>query len=756
MTHLSGRILNYFLILALLGVSQSEPSTGLHTMALHHDQKVELSPADSSNSLYTNLDWSLYLDLGPVNISESYRIITNLKVMRHFDETKGNYKVGLMPDDVMKISPEFVNTVYKRERDSEDSVIQYIDYSNLLSHFIGAVQYFEITNSKMLHQTVDNLYRSINMMDEEVKSIEELMKNDDMPIQDIRLQTEIIETKIRTMEYKRRLIRLKESHAEILAAQRTSSWQNLHEEYRLRYLERLQDFTDNITAIATEYSRKFIDFYEKDFLRELEYEKFILEEEFFEEERKLNMEKKVSIATASHRISEEIRIEKSLEELTAKLLKLKYFYRMKGLESASYEIVQLLKTMWKENILDKPQETIRYVVVISLSLFGLVIIAQLKELWAIYRRNSNVLKKITLKSKLVHQCTVNASLSIEYDHSMVDDQHNSNQSRSDMSKNIVSQKSCERWIQFRQNSPQSSIPSYFISVNTVLQQTYHIIQQYEYHTASNLSTPLQLPNILVKCPHGNGKSYFLEVLTGSLSISYCIINGNDLMTLEMSTAGRYLQDTIDYIISRSAQRSPCLLIVDNADSIISKRKDRLSSSQSGYIPHCCLYILMNNMRSNSEKISFILTTSSDFTAVDEAVLDRIDITIDLPLPSLKQRLDFIIVTSLELFRDMLIEDDQKLLTSLHYEGMTSTKYLSILREAERIVKESLTYDGYKKLVQKFVTTNKISEIEICILLTTIVTAEFTYRNVMKLLTNVRSIVLGTDRSATIQRRICIP
>lgn len=195
---------------------------------------------------------------------------------------------------------------------------------------------------------------------------------------------------------------------------------------------------------------------------------------------------------------------------------------------------------------------------------------------------------------------------------------------------------------------------------------------------SQLSTAIQrkqpLPNLLFCGPAGVGKSTLAQLVAAMTSVPVTVLSGNDLLSLG-NQGGLYLRTVLQECVTK---KRITVILIEDADVIIKSRKSTVavtaapessilrnshSSSRSIAVPpalNCCLYALLEGIRESSPYFSIVMTSRLASTGVDSAVLDRMDSTIELPLPTAAQRLYFTKLVFESEFMTLLDREDQQL------------------------------------------------------------------------------------------------
>jgi len=160
------------------------------------------------------------------------------------------------------------------------------------------------------------------------------------------------------------------------------------------------------------------------------------------------------------------------------------------------------------------------------------------------------------------------------------------------------------------------------------------------------ATDAALPNLLVRGVSGTGKSAAASAIAHDSGLRYCILNSAELLGLG-EHASLYL---FDFLRKVQAANEPMVVILDGADDIIMCRGD---APDSAGFTESCFYVLLQQLRLTSNRLSMIMTCELHHCEVDTALLDRVDSLLSLHLPAVAQRIEYGLRRSLVLFRPYL-------------------------------------------------------------------------------------------------------
>lgn len=271
-----------------------------------------------------------------------------------------------------------------------------------------------------------------------------------------------------------------------------------------------------------------------------------------------------------------------------------------------------------------------------------------------------------------------------------------------------------------------------------------------------------LSNVLIVGPAGCGKSLISKCIAESASIDYAVICGSDLQTLGVK-AGLILQNIFATFVRRKTRS---IIIIDDADSIIVDRESESSPARS------CLYSLLEILRVNFPYYCVYLSTQLTVDQIDKAILDRMDHLVTMSTPHILQRLDFNIREfKTTLLKFMKPKDQLKFDLVLSPTGSLSDIYSNHIRNYHNraLVERSGQVSSYSpetdiplRSQQNLQATTQSSlraylsdtkallalddfDLQLCLQLLTELSEGWSFRELAKFFSNVRSSVLGTER-----------
>lgn len=137
--------------------------------------------------------------------------------------------------------------------------------------------------------------------------------------------------------------------------------------------------------------------------------------------------------------------------------------------------------------------------------------------------------------------------------------------------------------------------------------------------------------VLLAGPPGNGKTSYAEALAEKLMVPLLVVRYENLITSYLGETSSKLLELFQY-----ARQTKCVLFFDEFDAI---GKERGDSHETGEIKRVVSTLLLQIDRLPSHVV--VVTASNHPELLDRAVWRRFDLRIELPNPTLAQRVKYV-------------------------------------------------------------------------------------------------------------------
>lgn len=154
------------------------------------------------------------------------------------------------------------------------------------------------------------------------------------------------------------------------------------------------------------------------------------------------------------------------------------------------------------------------------------------------------------------------------------------------------------------------------------------VQRLAVSTANTKRHSAPFRNILFHGPPGTGKTMAAKRLARYSGLDYAVMTGGDVAPLG-SNAVTKLHEMFDWA---STSRNGLLLFIDEADAFLAKRGSDVAGSES----RAALNALLFRTGEMNRDVALVLATNRP-SDLDEAVLDRMDESVEIGLPDIEAR-----------------------------------------------------------------------------------------------------------------------
>ncbi|GKU09597.1 unnamed protein product [Fusarium langsethiae] len=150
------------------------------------------------------------------------------------------------------------------------------------------------------------------------------------------------------------------------------------------------------------------------------------------------------------------------------------------------------------------------------------------------------------------------------------------------------------------------------------------------HVSEKLLQKMQIKGALLYGPPGTGKTHLARALAKDMDMNFMAVTS---ATVESKYVGE-TEKLIKAMFTLCSELSPCILFIDEADSLFSKRK---SDDKNWIRSRINQFLSEMDGLSTSQDGPFVLVATNKPTELDEAFLRRLPHRIEFKLPSEPER-----------------------------------------------------------------------------------------------------------------------
>ena len=586
---------------------------------------------------------SFYLNCEDAEIAKSRNVIDNAPVSNYFDIFSGEYRFGILGDHIEERFPELTMRVDKRYvmKDKSTKFVQVtaLDTNYIFMHLLVGLQQ-AIVDSERTDVNLANLdlklFEYTQMLDRVIVSLSD--KNL-LNAPDIREKCNMSILEITSLQDEINHIQDIQSAAKRVIENRRSRREEMKRMQNDKFVHMWTTLNIQTLNVSNEKNLQINEI----LLEELESQFYLeskqMELAFEEEIMKLRMEIETVINTAKVRIEEESELERKNEDVHINIMNAKEESKRK----ASQEMIQVFFQeigKYISVLMDNPKSVLLW------SVNVLIVVGILVILIEILKESKHFLMKglsppFGVEFKAGQWSRIQAQSQAQLTSSTI----------SSVKESIVSEP--RPLIQWKHKLSGNvsyleelvfplDIECSLLSIAAILSEQNIGNNQQSFHNQNNnnnnnilsyVSMTLMnsigigrsvqssfLPNIVITGPGGSGKTAVAKAIVESCGLPYATICGADLEA-HGSRASAYLRELLDSCASRHVGK-PCLLVIDDPESIIRARGERDSGGRQQQGISYCLYVLMGAIRENSRRFGIVITTSEPLHNIDDALMDR--------------------------------------------------------------------------------------------------------------------------------------
>lgn len=185
----------------------------------------------------------------------------------------------------------------------------------------------------------------------------------------------------------------------------------------------------------------------------------------------------------------------------------------------------------------------------------------------------------------------------------------------------------------------------------------------------------ELPKgILLLGPPGVGKTHLVKTIINATGMNYIFISGSDFNKKYVGSGS----STVSKLFKKARENKPCLIFVDEADTILKKREHAESSPASiDFNSTICKFLEEMDSLKTESGIVLVFASNMDIDHVDKGIIrsGRVDQIINIGLPTFEERIELFKMYLSNLYDSSLI--DLNKIAKLSY-GLTGSDIKKII------------------------------------------------------------------------------
>lgn len=214
----------------------------------------------------------------------------------------------------------------------------------------------------------------------------------------------------------------------------------------------------------------------------------------------------------------------------------------------------------------------------------------------------------------------------------------------------------------------------FIGCSNIKNEINKIINQIK-HESIFKNNFCELPKgVLIIGPPGVGKTHLVKTIINSTGMNYIFISGSDFNKKYVGSGS----STVSKLFMKARENKPCLIFIDEADTILKKRSHSETSSASiDFNSTICKFLAEMDSLKTETGVIVIFASNMDIEHIDKGLTraGRVDQIIHINHPTFEERIELFKMYLDDLYDDTLIDINK--ISKLSY-GLTGSDIKKII------------------------------------------------------------------------------
>ena len=284
-------------------------------------------------------------------------------------------------------------------------------------------------------------------------------------------------------------------------------------------------------------------------------------------------------------------------------------------------------------------------------------------------------------------------------------------------------------IEVKTDSDPSITINNFIGCENIKKEINKVINQIKYNNIYK-DYFCELPKgILLIGPPGVGKTHLVKTIINATGMKYIFMSGSDFNKIFVGSGS----STVAQLFKKARENKPCLIFIDEADTILKKRSHNETSSVSTeFGSTICKFLAEMDSLKTESGVVVVFATNMDENYIDKGIMraGRIDQIIHINHPTMEERIDLFKMYLKKLYKEENIDLNKVGRLSYGLTGSDIKKIVNLIlinkvheyieNNEDKIEKSTstLTLDSYflnEDIPLTITTTDIDKEISKCIL-----------------------------------------
>lgn len=232
----------------------------------------------------------------------------------------------------------------------------------------------------------------------------------------------------------------------------------------------------------------------------------------------------------------------------------------------------------------------------------------------------------------------------------------------------------ETSIEVKEDKDASITIDNFIGCENIKKDINKLILQINYESIYK-SNGCELPKgLLLLGPPGVGKTHLVKTIINSTGMKHIFISGSDFNKKYVGSGS----STVSKLFKKARENKPCLIFIDEADTILKKRSHSESSAASiDFNSTICKFLEEMDSLKTESGVIVIFASNMDIDYIDKGMIraGRVDQIINISYPTFEERIDLFKMYLGDLYDDKFIDINK--ISKLSY-GLTGSDIKKII------------------------------------------------------------------------------
>jgi ATP-dependent Zn protease len=218
----------------------------------------------------------------------------------------------------------------------------------------------------------------------------------------------------------------------------------------------------------------------------------------------------------------------------------------------------------------------------------------------------------------------------------------------------------------------------FVGCSNIKKEVNKLINQINYENIYK-ENGCELPKgLLLLGPPGVGKTHLVKTIINATGMKYIFTSGSDFNKMLVGSGS----SNVSKLFKKARENKPCLIFIDEADSILKKRSHNESSTTSTELgATICKFLAEMDSLKTETGVIVIFATNMDMDYIDKGMIrsGRVDQIIQISYPTFEERVDLFKMYLKDLYVEEFIDINKIAKLSYGLTGSDIKKIINLIK-----------------------------------------------------------------------------